>query len=82
MSFRVEFVGVTPKPGDRPLEFETQAELDQWLTFIRGCPVDDGPVQLRITEVQPVTTRVVTLNPTCTCSPILPWDADFCPRHG
>lgn len=22
------------------------------------------------------------LNLPCTCSPILPWDADFCPKHG
>lgn len=26
--------------------------------------------------------RIRPITPACTCSPILPWDSSFCPRHG
>jgi hypothetical protein len=45
--FKVEFLSV---PNAEPLWFDTREELDRSVAFMKSCPVDDGPLRLRITE--------------------------------
>jgi hypothetical protein len=37
-------------PNSEPAWFDTEEELQSHLELIRGCPVDDGPIRLRITR--------------------------------
>jgi hypothetical protein len=46
--FKLEFRDL---PGSEPMWFDTREELDATVDFLRACPVDDGPVRLRITEL-------------------------------
>lgn len=46
--FKLEFVDL---PDKDPLWFDDQESLDAMIEFTLSCPVDDGPVRLRVTEM-------------------------------
>lgn len=46
-------------PDQEPSWFDTREELDRWVEFLKACPVDDGPLRLRITEFSATKTEVV-----------------------
>jgi len=48
--FKLEWLDL---PGREPSWFDTREELDAHVRFIKSCPVDDGPVRLRVTEFSP-----------------------------
>jgi hypothetical protein len=45
--FKLEFLDL---PDSDPVWFDTREDLDSTVELLRGCPIDDGPVRLRITE--------------------------------
>lgn len=47
MRFKLEFEDL---PNKEPFWFDTRSDLNSFVKFIKGCPVDDGPVKLKITE--------------------------------
>ena len=56
--FKVEFVGMPAKP----FWFDTRKEVDEFIRFNKGCPVDDVPggiVKLKVTEFTATKTEVV-----------------------
>lgn len=55
--FKLEFVDL---PGAEPLWFETREDLDQTVTLLMGCPIDDGPLRLRVTEFGVVRSSLLT----------------------
>lgn len=61
MPFRLEFL---THPTQGPVEFETRADLDATLMLIRGCPITDGPVRLRVTELREVSSEHITIEHT------------------
>ena len=40
------------KPEAESLWFDSKFDLDRVLDLIRGCPVDDGPIKLRVTTFE------------------------------
>ena len=54
--FKVEYVNL---PDSEPLWFDTRDEVDSLVRFTKSCPVDDGPVKLRITEFAQVKVEIV-----------------------
>jgi len=54
--FKVEFVDL---PNADPFWFDTQKEVDDWVRFLKDCPVDDGPTRVRVTEFSVTKTVVI-----------------------
>ena len=54
--FKLEMLGV---PGAEPMWFDSRKELDAMVVFMKGCPVSDGPVLLRVTEFSQTKTELV-----------------------
>jgi len=46
-------------PEHEPMRFDTRKEADAWVSFLKNCPVDDGPVRLRLTEVAEVSEEIL-----------------------
>jgi hypothetical protein len=56
--FKLEYLD---RPDAKPLWFNTKREMDQMVDLIRGCPVEDGPIRLRLTTFEAVHIEKVTI---------------------
>ncbi len=55
--FKLEFLDL---PDSDPVWFDTREDLDSTLALLKGCPIDDGPVRLRVTDYEAVRTETLT----------------------
>lgn len=46
--FLLEFLD---DPAPEAIRFDTEEDLNATLNLLRGCPVDDGPVRIRVTRL-------------------------------
>jgi len=53
--FKVEYLG--KHSHLKPDWYETKEDLEASLEFMKSCPIDDGPVEVRITEFSPTSVR-------------------------
>ena len=54
--YKLDFLNL---PGTEPIWFDNREELDLHVELLTSCPVDDGPVLLRIIEYNPGKMEVV-----------------------
>jgi hypothetical protein len=54
--FKLEFVDL---PGSEPEWFDSEEDLEATVEFLKSCPVDDGPVRLKVTRYDESEVKIV-----------------------